>query len=164
MFVHQDEEEKNKKPFLRTCYYHEQKEPSVCSQWPYHSICSSCLCNSLFCGRFPYDLMSSYCVGYPDVKHSFWYVVDAINALPEFRMSYPADHEQQRAIAESFRRKSAANFECCAGAVDGILVWIHKPSEEDCAKAGCSEGKFFCGRKHKFGLNCQAVCDSRGKF
>ena len=23
---------------------------------------------------------------------------------------------------------------------------------------------FFCGRKHKFGLNCQAVSDRRGKF
>jgi hypothetical protein len=44
-------------------------------------------------------------------------------------------------------------------------VWIHKPSADECAKAGCSETKFFCGRKHKFGLNCQApVCDSRGKF
>ena len=41
---------------------------------------------------------------------------------------------------------------------------IHKPSEADCAKAGCNSGKFHCGRKHKFGLNCQAVCDSRGKF
>ena len=117
-----------------------------------------------FAGGSPYDIMSSYCAGYPDVIHSVWYVVDAINAHPEFRMSYPSDHEQQRAIAEGFRRKSAANFKCCAGAIDGILVWIHKPSEEDSAKAGCSEGKFFCGRKNKFGLNCQAVCDLRGKF
>ncbi len=127
------------------------------------SVCLACAFR-YFAGGSPYDLMSSYCVGYPDVMHSVWYVVDAINAHPEFRMSYPADHEHQRAIAESFRKKSAANFECCAGAVDGILVWIHTPSEEDCVKAGCSEGKFFCGRKHKFGLNCQAVCDSQGKF
>ena len=106
------------------------------------SVCLACAIR-YFAGGSPYDLMSSYCVGYPDVMHSVWYVVDAINAHPEFQMSYPADHEQQRAIAESFRRKSAANFECCAIAVDGILVWIHKPSEEDCAKAGCSEGKLF---------------------
>ena len=25
-------------------------------------------------------------------------------------------------------------------------------------------GKFFCGRKHKFGYNMQAVCDHRGRF
>jgi hypothetical protein len=95
---------------------------------------------------------------------SVWYVVDAINSHPEFKISYPSQHEEQHAIAEGFRNKSGACFECCAGAVDGILVWIHKPTEADCAKAGCSSGKFFCGRKHKFGLNCQAVCDSRGKF
>jgi DDE superfamily endonuclease len=108
--------------------------------------------------------MTTYCIGYADMINSVWYVVDAINAYSEFQISYPADHEQQRAIAEGFRRKSAASFDCCAGAIDGILVWIHKPSEEDSTNAGCSDGKFFCGRKHKFGLNCQAVCDSRGKF
>ncbi len=43
-------------------------------------------------------------------------------------------------------------------------MWIHKSSEADCVKAGCNSGKFYCGRKHKFGLNCQAVCDSQGKF
>ena len=75
--------------------------------------------------------------------NSVWFVIDAINAHSEVRISYPADHEQQQAIGESFRRKSAASFECCAGAIDGILVWIHKPSAEDCARAGCSEGKFF---------------------
>jgi hypothetical protein len=127
------------------------------------SVCLACaLC--YFAGGSPYDIMTSYCIGYPDMMYSAWYVVDAINEHSEFRISYPADHEQQRAIAESFRRKSAANFECCAGAMDGILVWIHKPSADKCAKAGCSETKFFCGRKHKFELNCQAVCDSRGKF
>ena len=117
-----------------------------------------------FAGGSPYDIMTLYCIGYPDVMNSVWFVIDAINAHSEVRISYPADHEQQQAIGESFRRKSAASFGCCAGAIDGILVWIHKPSAEDCARAGCSEGKFFCGRKHKFGLNCQAVCNTRGKI
>jgi hypothetical protein len=34
----------------------------------------------------------------------------------------------------------------------------------DCLDAGCSSGKFFCGQKKKFGLNCQAVRDVRGKI
>jgi hypothetical protein len=51
-----------------------------------------------------------------------------------------------------------------AGAIDGILIcWIHRPSERDCVKSGCSAGKFFCGRKKKFGLNCQAVSDVCGR-
>ena len=39
-----------------------------------------------------------------------------------------------------------------------------KPSEEDAANAGCGRKKFFCGRKGKFGLNCQAVSDVRGRI
>ena len=117
-----------------------------------------------FAGGSPYDIMTSYCIGYTDMMNAVWYVVDAINAHRDFRISYPSDHDKQRAIAEKFRMKSGAGFDCCAGAIDGILVWIHKPTDADCANAGCSPGKFFCGRKHKFGLNCQAVCDSRGKF
>lgn len=127
------------------------------------SVCLACaLC--YFAGGSPYDIMTSYCIGYTDMMQSVWCVVDAINAHPDFQMLYPADHEQQYAIAESIQKKSGAGFACCAGAIDGILVWIHKPSEADCAKAGCNAGKFYCGRKHKFGLNCQAVCDSQGKF
>ncbi len=70
--------------------------------------------------------------------------------------------------SEQLQRASEENLlqilNVALGAMDGILVWIHKPSAEESVKAGCSETKFFCGRKHKFGLNCQAVCDSRGKF
>ena len=29
---------------------------------------------------------------------------------------------------------------------------------------GCDSGKFMCGRKKKYGLNCQAVCDVRGRI
>ena len=39
-----------------------------------------------------------------------------------------------------------------------------QPSEKDCTDAGCSSGKFFCGRKKKYGLNCQAVCDVWGRI
>jgi DDE superfamily endonuclease len=117
-----------------------------------------------FAGGSPYDIMMTYHIGHCDTISSIRYVIDAINAHPDFEIMYPASHDEQRAIAEGFRKKSGANFDCCAGAIDGILIWIHKPTEEDCEKAGCSSGKFFCGRKHKYGLNCQAVCDLRGRF
>ena len=45
-----------------------------------------------------------------------------------------------------------------------MLVWIHKPSSYDEKVIGIGPKKFFCGRKHKFGLNMQGVCDSRGYF
>ena len=60
---------------------------------------------------------------------------------------------------------SEVNFSNCAGAIDGILIWILKPLEEDAANAaGCGRKKFFCGCKGKFGLNCQAVSDVRGRI
>ena len=63
----------------------------------------------------------------------------------------------------SFRAKLGTDFGCYAGATDGILVWIHNnPTKKCCEEAGCANhGKFYCGQKRKFGLNCQAVCDLR---
>jgi hypothetical protein len=99
-----------------------------------------------------------------EVFTSAWFVVQAVNSLKEFDIIYPVNHNKQREIANGFLEISAADFGCCAGAIDGILIWIHKPPDKDCALSGCDSGKFYCGRKHKFGLNCQAVCDACGKI
>jgi hypothetical protein len=97
-----------------------------------------------FAGGSPCDFMTTYCIGYTGMMQSIWYVVDAIHAHSDFKILYPICREEQHAIAESFGKKSVACFPCCVGAIDGILVWIHKPTEVDCAKAGCSSGKNFC--------------------
>jgi DDE superfamily endonuclease len=117
-----------------------------------------------FAGGSPYDIMTTYCIGHTDTINSIWYVVDAINRHPRFKIVYPDNHDQQRSIAEGFAAVSAAGFKCCAGAIDGILIWIHKPSPKECESSGCDAGKFMCGRKKKYGLNCQAVCDVRGRI
>jgi len=117
-----------------------------------------------FAGASPYDLMTTFGIGCCDVRYSVWDVVDAVNSHADMVIQYPTDHDQQKEIARGFKMKSAPGFDCCAGAVDGILIWMNKPSERNCEEAKCSSGKFFCGRKHKFGLNMQAICDSRGRF
>ena len=63
-----------------------------------------------------------------------------------------------------FKEKSKVGFSCCAGCIDGMLLWIEKPNDFECQRANCGSKKFFCGRKHKFGLNMQAVCDHEGRF
>lgn len=94
------------------------------------------------------EIMTTYGIGHTDAINSFWYVVDAISSHPNFKIAYPEEHDKQQSIAEGFRQVSGANFACCPGAIDGILIWwIHKPSERDCAKSGCSSGKFMCARK-----------------
>ena len=117
-----------------------------------------------FSGGSPYDMMTTYGISHTETLNSYWYVVDAINKHPRFTIKYPEDHNAQHAIARGFHEVSRAGFKCCAGAIDGILIWIHKPSPKDCMDNGCDEGKFYCGRKKKYGLNCQAVCDVKGQI
>ena len=45
-----------------------------------------------------------------------------------------------------------------------MLLVINQPTTKSCVAAGVGAKKFFCGRKHKFGLNLQAVCDSERRF
>ena len=117
-----------------------------------------------FAGGSPYDIMCSFHISYSEVLVSVWIVVDAINACPRFCIKYPESLEEQRRIAAEFEAASTPGIRNCAGAIDGILIWMLKPSLEEAKKVGVDQKKFFCGRKHKFGLNCQAVSDCRGRI
>jgi hypothetical protein len=117
-----------------------------------------------FAGGAPVDIVGLFGLGHTDVLNSVWYVVDAVHQHPDFGIEYPESTFAQVEIAAQFRQKSGANFSCCAGAIDGMLIWIQRPSETECERLGVGSGKFFCARKHKFGLNCQAVCDCRGRI
>jgi hypothetical protein len=99
-----------------------------------------------------------------DVGRSVWAVVEAINQCAILDIVFPTGYTEQHKIAHAFKAKSFAQFACCAGAVDGILIWIIRPSVAEARLSDCDPGQFFCGRKHKFGLNCQAICDSKGRF
>jgi hypothetical protein len=73
-------------------------------------------------------------------------------------------YSSQHRVAKEFQSKSSIGISCCVGAIDGILIWIHKPSDSDCDMLGFDQTKFFRGRKKKFGLNMQAVCDAQRHF
>jgi DDE superfamily endonuclease len=117
-----------------------------------------------FAGGSPYDLMGKYGVSHTVVLNSVSFVVEAINQLKEFHINYPEDAESQKRIAAGFKVASAVGFDSCAGAIDGILIWIQKPWNDDAAVTGVGPARYFCGRKHKYGLNCQAVSDRRGRI
>jgi DDE superfamily endonuclease len=117
-----------------------------------------------FAGGRPEDIAISHGISHSEVFYSCWKVVDAVNKCPDLAFSYPECHEKQKELALAFQAKSAAGIDCCAGAVDGMLLWIERPTAADCELAHCGSKKFFCGRKHKFGLNMQATCDAEGKF
>jgi hypothetical protein len=118
-----------------------------------------------FAGGLPYDIKAKYGISEASVRESMWAVVEAVNSLDEVIIEYPDSEEAQLKLASKFQTSaSEVKFSNCAGAIDGILIWILKPLEEDAAAAGCGKRKFFCGHKGKFGLTCQAVSDVRGQI
>ena len=117
-----------------------------------------------FAGGSPYDIMGKYDISHSQMMESVWYVVEAVNNIDEFKIEYPESAEEQEKIAQEFNCVSAANIDICAGAIDGILIWMAKPTSKQAEKAMVNQGKFLCGRKGKFGLNCQAVSNVRGKI
>jgi hypothetical protein len=122
------------------------------------------LASRYFAGGAPTDLMCKYGVSHASVFVSVWVVVEAIKNIEEFDIEYPSSHEDQLPIAHAFQRKSKVGFHNCVGAIDGILIWMHKPSEKEAKPSKVDQKKYLCGRKHKFGLNCQAVCDVEAGF
>lgn len=117
-----------------------------------------------FAGGDPLDISLVHGVSHSEVFKSVWLVVDAVHSTPDLDINFPTDHAEQRRIAREFQSKSDAGFDNCAGAIDGILIWIQKPTKDQCDLVQCGAKKFFCGRKKKFGFNMQGTCDARGRF
>jgi hypothetical protein len=108
--------------------------------------------------------MGKYGVSHTAVLDSVWSVVEGVNKLPEFHIKYPSSPAAQKRIAEGFKKASSVGFDNIAGAIDGVLIWINKPTVKEAAIAGVGRKKFMCGRKGKFGLNRQAISDVRGRI
>ena len=117
-----------------------------------------------FAGGDLYDLMAIHGVGYISVFISVWGVVDVINNSPLLKIKFPT-HDEQEVIARGFQAMSGAGFDNVIGAIDGVLIWIRKPSKKEAtANNGCGDRTFFCARKNKFGMNMQAICDHHFRF
>eukprot|EP01082_Thalassiosira_pseudonana_P011308 g10846.t1 g10846 contig4:2692646-2692951(+) len=87
--------------------------------------------------------MSSYGISHTELFESVWYVVDAINKTTSFDIKYPQNHEEQKKIAADFKAVSEVDFDVCAGAIDGILIWTLKPTLEDAKAVGVDQMKFM---------------------
>jgi hypothetical protein len=63
------------------------------------SICLACALR-YFAGGCPFDIMSVYGVSHTIILGSVWYVVEAVNQLPEFHIQYPRSLLEQKKIAK----------------------------------------------------------------
>ena len=106
-----------------------------------------------FAGGSPYHIAPLFEPSYSEVISSFWIIVHALNSCPDFHISYPESLEAQQKIAADSQSASTPGIGNCAGAIDGILIWMLKPSLKE-VKLPKSVRKFVYGQKHNFGLNC----------
>jgi hypothetical protein len=96
------------------------------------------ICLRFLAGGSVYDIALVYGVAVSTVYQIVGEVVDAIDKCPSLEIAFPTDHAEQARIAEGFKAVSAANFGCCIGVIDGILVWTEKPSEAECLAWSCT--------------------------
>jgi hypothetical protein len=92
-----------------------------------------------FAGGSPYDIVCVFGISYSEVMSSVWIAVEAINNCPQFKIAYPDSLEEQRKIAAGFEAASVPGIRDCAGAIDGILIWMLKPSLKEAQKAGVDQ-------------------------
>lgn len=117
-----------------------------------------------FAGGDPLDIGPLHGVHPNEVLLSVNHVINAVHCAQELSISFPEYHDDQQRIADEFRLKSSIGFWNCVGAIDGILIWTHKPTVMELLLLGFGAKKFFCGRKKKFGVNMQAICDAKRRF
>ena len=117
-----------------------------------------------FAGGSVHDIKIAHGISKTVVYNSVWEVVNAVTDCESLEMEYPSCHDEQRRIAKEFENRSMAGFSNCGGCIDGMLLCTEKPTNIECARVQVDSGKFYCGRKGKYGLNMQAVCDARRRF
>jgi len=95
-----------------------------------------------FAGGSVYDIKVVHRVSSTEVFRSVWRVLDAVNQHPGLAIQFPVDHDEQHKIAAGFKTKSQAGLDCCAGCIDGVLIWTEKPSLSDCTLSTCGAKNF----------------------
>lgn len=116
-----------------------------------------------FAGGSAWDIQISHGIPRSLIYPIVWDVVDrVIQYLPVIQ--FPESYEKQKEIADGFKKRSACGIDCCCGCIDGMLVWLERPSKASCKVMKCGPEKFNCSRKGKYGLNLQAVCDHERRF
>ena len=117
-----------------------------------------------FAGGSYLDIAISHGIGKTEVYRSVWLVVHATNISTALQFRFPTTLEECKSIATDFTFRSKAGFDNCVECIDGMLLWTEKPYLTKCQKVGVDSGNFYCGRKGKYGLNMQVVCDGCCRF
>ena len=102
----------------------------------------------------------SHAIGVTDFYLYIWAIVDATKRCPSLQFQFPTTISECQTTSTEFSPRNKAGFNNCIGCIDGLLIWLGKLSKK-CEQVGVDSGKFYCGCKGIFGLNCQGICDAR---
>jgi hypothetical protein len=82
------------------------------------------VCLRFFAGGDAYDIAVMFGISHSSVFTSVDYVIDAINLCDNdsMKIEFPSDHNKQLEIANALKKRSDADFDCCAGLIDGIII------------------------------------------
>ena len=87
-------------------------------------VCLGC-CLQYCAGGFAYIIAGMFGIAVSEVFESVWEVTKALNKTTVLDIVFPSSISKQKKLAKDFKAKSTAKIDCCVGAIDGILIWIH---------------------------------------
>ena len=102
-----------------------------------------------FAGGSQYDICQIHGVCYHEVMNSVWIIVDLVNLCDSIKIKFPCTHSEQNTVAQGLKKKSWVGFDNCVGYVDGMLIWIAKPSIKAMIECNIGAGIFFVVGKNK---------------
>ena len=79
-----------------------------------------------------------------------------MNTCAHLQFRFPMTIEECKAMADEFHSEAKEGL-ITVGCINGTLLWTEKPFHKECERVGVDSGKFYCGRKCKFGLNPQCM-------
>ena len=88
--------------------------------------------------------------------------LDAVLKCEELDIRFPDTAEELESVRVRFESKSTNRvIQGCVGAIDGLLARINCPSVDEC---NGNPRAYHSGHYNAYGLNVQAICDSRLRF
>ena len=107
-------------------------------------ICLACALRYFARGSY-LDIIMSHSVGKTDFYQSIWAVVHATNECSSLDFQFPSTLAECQSISNEFSLRSKVGFTNCIGCINGLLIWLGKPSKDQCNEVGVDSRKFLCG-------------------
>ena len=96
-------------------------------------------------------------ISYKSALKMFWGFVECFINLKELGLYFPR-HEWESFILNLFKEIIRGSFVNIIGDIDGILIFILKPTFFECIEVRCIKGLIELSQKDKYGLNVQYIC------